>query len=462
MTSGINSNGLISVTDASLVLDCYEFPVANSILRNDLNQPATFELFVRSLPSNRDWLLAAGLGPALNLITGIRYTKETLDTLKHQLALDDRLIQFLADFRFSGEIHAIPEGTVVFANEPLLRVTARLIEANLVGTLLLNQINFQTALATKAARIVLAAGNGMPGKGHTLIDASVRRAHGTDAALKAARSSAIAGFGSTSNAAAGIRFGLRTVGNMSHTHVLAFPSEELAFCRRLEESPDATLVIDTYDVETGVHNAISAARSKGVELSGVRLDSGDFDQLSRMIRRLLDEAGFRRTHIVASGNLDEYLIDDLVRAGAPIDAWSVGTSLGTSKDSPVVDGSYKMVALWTAKGHWQGVAKSSSGKAVTPFPKQVFRVYDKDGKMAHDTVALVDESVDGTPLLVPVMAGGKITLEESLDDMQARVHRELGQIPDSIRLRLHDESRSPYEIRFSQRTMNARDTEIGF
>src|SRR5436309_11006692 len=274
--------------------------------------------------------------------------------------------QLSQSFRFSGDVEALPEGTACFANEPILRVTAPLIEAQLLETLLLNQINFQTMVATKAARVVLAAGAGEVGAGERVIDFSPRRDHGTDAALKVPRSAPVAGCGGTSNVAAAMRYGLRPVGTMAHSYVLAFEREEDAFRRFIESFPDGTvLLVDTYDTLEGVRRAISAAREAGVPLSGVRLDSGNLLELSRAARSLLDDAGMDQTRIAASGDLEESRIARLVAAGAPIDLWGVGTDLGTSRDSPVVDGVYKLVA-YLRDGEWRGVWKRYADKATVP------------------------------------------------------------------------------------------------
>ena len=267
----------------------------------------------------------------------------------------------------------MPEGTVCFANEPLIRVTAPRIDAQLLETLLLNQINFQTMAATKAARVVLAAGGGEPGAGERVVDFSPRRDHGIDAAMKVARSAAIAGCGGTSNVAAAMRYGLRPVGTMAHSYVMSFDTEEAAFRAFMEDFPEtAVILVDTYDTLDGVRHAIAASRDAGVRLAGVRLDSGDLLELSRAARRLLDEAGMSETRIAVSGDLDEGRIAELVAAGAPVDLWGVGTDLGTSRDSPVVNGVYKLVAD-RREDRWRGVWKLSPDKQTVPGPKQVFR-----------------------------------------------------------------------------------------
>src|SRR4051812_41372638 len=324
--------------------------MAASYHRLGRNEPAVFELFVRRLPPNRDWLLVCGLGPTLRLVSEMRYGPAELEYLS-TIGCNDDFLSYLEGFRFGGDIEAMPEGTIAFANEPLIRVTAPLIEAQVLETLLLNQINFQTMIATKAARVVLAA----DGKGETVVDFSPRRDHGVDAAMKAARASAVAGLGGTSNVAAAMRYGLQPVGTMAHSYVLSFETEQEAFEAFMRDNPEnALLLVDTYDTIEGVRRAIEASRRTEVPLAGIRIDSGDLAALAREARSLLDEAGFGEARIVASGDLEEHKIAEMCRAGTPIDLYGVGTELGTSRDSPVVNGVYKIVADLTGEA-WRGV-----------------------------------------------------------------------------------------------------------
>ncbi len=449
-----NDPGLLSPAETSLLIDQYELAMAASYHRRGMNEPAVFELFARKLPPNRDWLLACALGPTLRLIEAMRFGRRELDYLR-TLGFDGEFLSFLDTFRFSGDIDAMPEGTIAFANEPLVRVTAPRIEAQLLETLLLNQINFQTMIATKAARVVLAAGGGEPGAGESVIDFSPRRDHGADAAMKAARAAAIAGCGGTSNVAAAMRYGLRPVGTMAHSYVLSFASEDEAFRSFMEDFPDNTLLlVDTYDTVEGVRRAIEASRETGIPLTGVRLDSGDLEGLSRKARRLLDEAGMNEARIVASGDLEEGRIAELVAAGAPIDMWGVGTDLGTSRDSPVVNGVYKLVAD-RDDGTWRGVAKSSEAKATVAGPKQVLRRF-RNGTMNEDVIAAADEDLDGEPLLVPAMRGGEIVLSESLEEMRERAARALASLPDHLRRG----DGEPYPVRYSERLRSAGAAEV--
>ena len=436
----------------ALLTDQYEVAMAASYHRREMNGAAVFELFVRHLPPNRDWLLAAGLGPTLRLIAELRFGEAELDYLR-SLGFPEAFCEYLGGFRFSGDVDAMPEGTICFAGEPLVRVTAPRIEAQLLETLLLNQLNFQTMVATKAARVVLAAGAGLPDAGERVIDFSPRRDHGIEAALKVARSAAVAGCGGTSNLAAAMRYGLRPVGTMAHSYVMSFGSEREAFRAFLEDNPQrAVLLVDTYDTVEGVRNAIAASREAEVPLAGVRLDSGDLDALSREARRLLDEAGLNEARIAASGDLEEGRIAELVAAEAPIDLWGVGTELGTSRDSPVVNGVYKLVADQAPDGAWRGVAKRSQAKETVAGGKQVFRRYD-DGEMCGDLIAAADEDREGEPLLVAAMRAGEIVDEESLETIRARATRQLGSLAADLRAGAAEAE--PYPVEWSKSLLGA-------
>jgi nicotinate phosphoribosyltransferase len=424
-----NDPGLLTPAETSLLTDRYEITMAASYHSLGRNERAVFELFIRTLPPHRDWLLVSGLGPTLRLISEMRYGPAELEYLG-TLGCNDDFLAYLEGFRFSGDIEAMPEGTIAFADEPLVRVTAPLIDAQLLETLLLNQINFQTMIATKAARVVLAA----DGKGESVVDFSPRRDHGVDAAMKVARASAVAGLGGTSNLAAAMRYGLLPVGTMAHSYVLSFESEEEAFEAFLRQNPEnALLLVDTYDTLEGVRRAIEASRRTGIPLTGIRIDSGDLAGLARAARRLLDEAGLSEAVIVASGDLEEHRIAEMCRAGAPIDLWGVGTELGTSRDSPVVNGVYKLVAELSGEA-WRGVAKRSEGKATLPGAKQVFRRVE-EGTMVEDVVGNADERLEGEPLLVSAMREGEIVHAETLEEMRERTRRSLDSLPPALRRR---------------------------
>lgn len=452
MAANFDDPGLLTPAETSLLVDQYELSMSASYLRRDMNQRSVFELFVRHLPPNRDWLLVAGLGPALELVRSIAFEERELRYLE-SIGFAEPLLSYLRDFRFTGDVDAMPEGTIAFANEPLLRVTAPRVDAQLLETLLLNQINFQTAVATKAARLVLAIGAGEPGRGDRLVDFSPRRDHGVDAAMKAARSAAVAGAGGTSNVAAAMRYGLRPVGTMAHSYVMSFEHERDAFVAFMEDNPGHTvLLVDTYDTLEGVRRAVAAARATGGALAGVRLDSGDLLELSRAARRVLDEAGMHQTRIFASGDLEERQITRLVSAGAPIDSWGVGTDLGTSRDAPALGGVYKLVADLDAEGGWRPVAKRSPAKETLPGPKQVFRRYE-GAEMAGDVIGAADEEPEGRPLLVPALRGGERVFAEPLETLRARSAGELAALPRRLRLPAPGERPEPYPVRFSERVL---------
>jgi nicotinate phosphoribosyltransferase len=447
--------GLLTAAQTSLLIDQYELAMAASYLERGLNQPAIFEMFVRELPPGRDWLLIAGLGPVLRMVSEMSFGELELGYLE-SVGFRRPILQFLERFHISGAIDAIPEGTVAFAGEPLVRVTGPRIEAQLLETLLLNQINFQTSIATKAARVVLAAGGGEPGAGAKVIDFSPRRDHGVDAAMKVARAAGIAGVEGTSNVAAAMRYGLEPVGTMAHSYVMSFADEQEAFETFMEDTPEnAIMLVDTYDTLEGVAHAIAASRRVGVTLKGIRLDSGDLLALSRGARKLLDDAGMSNTAIVASGDLDEWQITRLVAAGAPIDVWGVGTELGTSRDAPALGGVYKLVAdAVPGRSGWRPVWKRSPAKATIPGPKQVFRSFS-DGTMIGDLVVEASERCAGQPLLERFVEDGEIVRRESLGALRRRALDNLAALPK--RLRGCDAGQSaPFPVRYSERLLAGR------
>ena len=376
-----------------LVTDLYELTMAAGYLRRGMRAPATFSLFVRRLPPGRGFLVAAGVEEAVARLLGSRVTAEDAGWLRRQ-GWPAELADRLTGLRFTGDVRAVPEGAVVLADEPLLEVTGTLPEAQLVETLLLNAVTFRTVLATKAVRCVLAA------RGRPVVDFSLRRTHGVEAGLAAAWAGAIAGFAATSDVAAAQRFGLVPTGTMAHSFVQALPDERSAFSAFAEDFPATpTFLVDTYDSRRGVAAAIDVIRARGLgERAAVRLDSGDLGAEARAARTLLDDAGLPRVRIVASGGLDEFGIDELVRAGAPIDVFAVGTRVGTSADAPLLDSAYKLVAY-----DGRPITKLSTGKGYPPGPKQVWR-----RRGAPDLLATLDEPgpPGARPLLRPVVRVG--------------------------------------------------------
>lgn len=408
-----------------LLTDLYELNMAASYLRRGLSGRATFSLFARQLPPSRGFLVAAGLEDGLRFLEGFALTAADLDYLRRTQGYPEDVLGQLAALRFTGAVRAVPEGRVVFAGEPLLEVTAPLAEAQLAETVLLNHLTFQTSVATKAARCVLAA------NGAQLVDFAFRRTQGIEAGLAVARASAIAGFTATSNTEAARRYGLTAAGTMAHSFIEVFPDEDAAFTAFAEDFPDrTTFLVDTYDTGRGVRTAIAVARRLGLRGPvGVRLDSGDLGELARLARRLLDDAGLPQARIFASGGLDEYAIADLVSGGAPIDAYGVGTRMGVSADAPYLDTAYKLVGY-----AGRPVMKLSPGKATLPGAKQVYR--SGYGTGLTDRLALRREAAppDSEPLLVPVMAHGhRRAGPEPLARARQRCAADLARLPASAR-----------------------------
>ena len=407
--------------NVALHTDLYELTMAASYLRRNMTQRATFSLFVRRLPAGRGFLVAAGLDDALRRLEEFRFVEEDLEWLATQ-GFSPADIEAFRDLRFTGDVWAIAEGHVVFPDEPLLEVTAPLPEAQLVETLLLNQITYQTALSTKAARCRLAAGGRA-----ALADFSLRRTHGLEAGMAVARAAAIAGFVGTSNVAAARRLGFPAVGTMAHSYVEAFRDEREAFVSFADDFPDrATFLVDTYDTLNGVTTAIEVARSRGLTRIGVRLDSGDVSTLSRRARAVLDAAGYHDATIVVSGGLDEHDVQRLLDDGAPIDVFGIGTSLGVSIDAPILDSAYKLVEY-----DGRPVMKLSTGKENRPGPKQVFR---SNLRQTDRLATRTEPGPEGaTPLLVPVMSNGRRVREpESIELMRTRLTGDLDALPSPL------------------------------
>ncbi|OIN95360.1 MAG: nicotinate phosphoribosyltransferase [Deltaproteobacteria bacterium CG1_02_45_11] len=381
--------------------DLYELTMAASYYAEDLNAPATFSLFIRNYPPNRSYFVAAGLEDVINYAMSLRFTEQDLEYLDQSGLFPKAFFRRLEKFSFSGRIHAMPEGSLFFPNEPIIEVTAPLMEAQILETYLINTIGFQTMIATKAARCVQAAG------GRNLVDFSFRRTHGIDAALKVARSSYLAGFAATSNVLAGKIFQIPLSGTMAHSYVSAFPSEIAAFRAFAKVFPDnAVFLIDTFDNLQGARNAAQVAKemaARGEHLRGVRLDSGDMAAISKDVRAILDAEGLPETKIFASSGFDEYKIADVIEKGARIDAFGVGTKLGVSADAPYLDIVYKIV-----KSSGRDVRKLSPGKITLAGEKQVFRKTDHNGYYLEDIIGLRYEIIDtGKPLLKKVMDNGK-------------------------------------------------------
>jgi nicotinate phosphoribosyltransferase len=411
----------------ALVTDLYELTMAAAYQAQGIEHEATFELSVRSLPPTRRFLVVGGLEAALAGLEAFAFTTEDVDYLATLGLFPDAFLDTLDDLRFTGEVWAVPEGEVAFPGEPLVRVTGPVVEAQLVETYLLNTIGSATMLSSKAARVAIATGD------RRFVDVSARRDHGADAALAAARATWTVGGAGTSLVAAGRRWGIPLAGTMAHSFVMAFDDEREAFRAYARSFPaGVVLLLDTYDTVVGAHNAVEVARElagEGITLAGVRLDSGDLDDLSRRVRAVLDDAGMVDVAITVSGDLDEHRIAELCRAGAPIDAFGVGTQLGTSADAPALGVVYKLVE--DADGPKM---KLATGKVTLPGRKQVWR--GDDG----DVVGLAGEHCGGRPLLRRVMADGRRAAgadrpggEEPLDAVRERCVAALAALPDAVR-----------------------------
>lgn len=404
-----------------LLTDEYEFAMAESYVSQGIaGDRVAFELFVRELPPDRGYLLAAGLERAVEYLTGLRFSDEALAHLERTGTCSARTCDALRQATFTGDVDAVPEGTVVFAGEPLMRVEGPRMVCQIAESLLLNQLAFQAAVATKAARIVQAAA------GRQVVDFGFRRAHGADAGLLAARSAWIAGFAGTATVAASYLWGIPAVGTMAHSYVLAFASEVEAFRAFLRDHPGrSTLLIDTNETLGGARAAVAAARAEGVVPQAVRLDSGDLAQGSRDVRRILDEGGLDETRIVVSGDLDEYRIDELVRGGAPVDGFGAGTRLVTSEDAPALSAVYKLV-----ESAGRPVMKRGGAKASLPGRHQVLRNLPDP-----DLIALADEPADSArPLLEPVLRSGELVQPlPSLDEIRRRAAAGLDELPPAVR-----------------------------
>ncbi|MGO9431772.1 nicotinate phosphoribosyltransferase [Rhodoblastus sp.] len=407
-----------------LFTDLYELTMLRAYGDCGMDDDAVFSLFVRQMPEDRNLLIACGLDDVLAEIERFRFSPDDIDYLRSLGMFSVSFLNGLRQFRFTGDVFAMPEGTPFFPDEPVLEVAAPIGEGQILETVILNQIGLQTILASKAHRVVAAA------SGRQVVDFGARRAQGFDAALKGARAFAIAGVGGTSLLAAGERYGLPVSGTMAHSFVEAFASEAEAFAAMARVYPSTVLLVDTYDSLQGVEKVVALAKKLGPDcrLTGIRLDSGDLEALSRGARAMLDEAGLAQLKIVASGGLTEKRVEALVKAGAPIDIFGVGTEMSVSADAPCLDIAYKLTEYARV-----GRMKLSSLKSTMPGRKQVFR-QESDGVAVRDVIARADEACDGTPLLQQVMRRGKrLSPPTGLSAIQDRTARQIGKMPPELR-----------------------------
>jgi nicotinate phosphoribosyltransferase len=412
----------------ALLTDLYQLTMAQAYFHSGQRAPATFSLFIRSYPPNRGYFVAAGLSDVLDFLEQFKIDSEAIDYLSSRRIFADDFLDFLKDVRFTGQVRAIPEGRLFFKDEPVLEVTAPIIEAQIIETFIINQINLQSLIATKAARCVHAAG------ARAVVDFSLRRTHGIDAGMKVARSSYLAGFAGTSNVLAGQRYGIPIVGTMAHSFVSSFEHERDAFRAFVASFPgQSILLIDTYDTVSGARTAVEIARemaARGQQLQGVRIDSGDLAKLALEVRKVFNEAGLPEVKIVGSGGLDEYDLKTFSDAQIPYDSYGVGTKMGVSADAPWSDIAYKLVEY-----DQRPVLKLSTGKISLPGGKQVFRLSDNQGYLKKDIIALQEEQVpEAEPLLKTVMAEGKFVAPlPSLDESRLTFLSEFVKLRESIK-----------------------------
>jgi len=454
MNAGQTPRWLTS-TQSALLTDLYQLTMLRSYVARDMHGEAVFEFFARRLPAQRNFLLAAGLEQLLDVLGTLVFEDGELEWLAEQGVADRKLHAYLRGFRFTGDVYAVPEGTIVFADEPIVRIVAPLPQAQLVESRLINLIHFQTLIASKAARSVLAA------PGRLLVDFGMRRAHGAEAALLAARAACVAGFGGTATVLAGRSFGIPLYGTMAHSFVQAHDSEQAAFEAFAHSFPDnVVLLIDTYDTLRGarkVADLVPTLRKDGIEVRAVRIDSGDLASLSGKVRDILDANNAREVRIFASGSLNEYEIERIIRAGAPIDGFGVGTELDISTDAPYLDCAYKLQ-------EYAGEArrKRSSGKATWPGRKQVFRTSGADARYAGDAIGLETEGLPGDRLLVPVMRGGtRLQEPEPLETIRERTRASLAALPEAL-CSLQRQADYPVEVTQAVRELAAEiDRSVG-
>jgi nicotinate phosphoribosyltransferase len=430
----------MNLSTSLLLTDLYQLAMAQAYLDHGMEDTAVFEFFVRKLPAHRNFLLAAGLEQVVMFLADLAVTEEELAWLDSTGRFKPSLLDYLKRLRFTGDLDAVVEGTVIFPEEPILRIVAPLPQAQLVETRLINLLNFQTMVASKAVRSVLVAG------GKPLIDFGLRRAHGAEAGLLAARAAYLAGFTGTSNVLAGRLYGIPIYGTMAHSYVQAHHDETAAFRHFAETQPDhVVLLIDTYDTEEAARKVVALApslMSRGIAVKGVRLDSGDLAAHARRVRRILDDGGLRESQILASGNLDEYRVRELTMGGAPIDSFALGTAMTTSADAAWLDCAYKLQEYGGRASR-----KRSEGKHTWPGRKQVYRCRDSNGRVACDIVTLMDDVQPGEPLLEPIMrAGSRLREALPLREVRAQVQSNVGQLPDGLR---QLDVGEPFEVRIS-------------
>ena len=436
----------VNDSNVALLTDLYELTMLESYFAEGMNDTAVFDLFIRRMPEKRNYFVACGLEHVLQYLEALAFSDEAIEYLRSLDRFSNGFVENLRTFRFTGDVYAVPEGTVVFANEPILEVIAPLPQAQLIETFLMNQVQLATLAASKAARIVRAA------RGRSVVDFGARRMHGADAAMKEPRAFYVAGVDATSNVLAGQIYGIPLAGTMAHSYIQAFDNELNAFRQFVRTYPTTIVLVDTYNTRRGVERVIELARELGSDfrISGIRLDSGDLAKVAVEARAMLDQADLKRLKIFASSSLDEYTIENLVTSGVPIDGFGVGTHMATSSDTPSLDTAYKL-----AEYSGRPRMKLSESKSTLPGRKQVFRS-TSSGKAAGDVIGLYGEKIAGEPLLAPVMVRGKrIEAPESLEKCRNRCRAELDRLPQYL-LGL-TKADPPYPVDLSPSLVRLRD-----
>ncbi len=445
----------MAIRSSALLTDFYQLTMLQGYLERGMEDTAVFECFVRTMPPQRGFLVTAGLTQLLEFLENVRFTPEELEWVANSGRFSRSFVDYLERFRFAGDLHAMPEGTVCFANEPMVRVTAPLPQAQFIETRLVNLLHYQTLIASKAARCVLAAA------GKPVVDFGLRRSHGGEAGLFAARASYLAGFAGSATVMAQPFFDVPVFGTMGHSFVQAHQTEGHAFEHFADVQPENVIfLLDTYDTEQGAHTVVELAarlREKGIAIKGVRLDSGDLVEQAHRVRSILDDGELNDVQITVSGNLDEYAIQAMIEAGAPIDLFAIGTRLTTSADVPYLDCVYKLQEYAGRPSR-----KRSEGKETWPGPKQVYRHYDQRGRIAHDVVTTVADPQDGNPLLRRVMESGRCCEPvPALHHARNRVTAELATLPGEMR-RCREGSTIPVRISSALRHLaRATDARVG-
>lgn len=434
--------------ELGLFTDLYELTMAQAYWLEDLSGPAVFSLFYRKMPTDRNFMLACGQHHGAQLATRVTFPQEQLRRLSETGLFREDFLEWLSTFRFQGNIRALPEGTPVFPHEPILEVEAPIAQAQVLESLLMNHVNLETLLASKAARVVAAA------KGRPVIDFGMRRMHGTDAALRAVRAYGVAGIAGTSNVLGALQYGMPLRGTMAHSFIQAHGDETEAFRLFARLYPGTIVLVDTYDTLAAVDKVIRLIRDEGADIGGVRLDSGDLYELSVETRKRLDAAGLTDLNIVVSGGLNEGKIQDLVSQGAPIDAFGVGTDMGSVADAPTLDLAYKLT-------EYQGEPrlKNSPGKQLLPGAKEVWRYTDADGRYQSDEVTLKHETRTGEPLLQRMVEEGTLCVPvPSIQQSRDRADTAVRSLPESMRQL--EPTTAPWPVTFSEPLLALREQAL--